>query len=96
MATIQFINEELGINRIFYHTDRSGWQIKGMARQWRASRSLYVDLPRKFVFRKTWAAPEFLLKTKSYQKLIRCQPDIDFYQLDLNKFDHGGGLCLVA
>lgn len=28
MATISFIKEELGIDRIFMHTARSGWQVK--------------------------------------------------------------------
>lgn len=84
-ATIEFIQKELGIERIFMHTARSGWQIKNMDRDWHAPRSLYSDLPKKFVFKQTWAAPEFLLATKCYQRLIRKQPDIDFYQLSLGE-----------
>lgn len=85
MAAIRFISEELGINRIFYHTDRSGWKVKKMDKTWRAPKSLYSDLPKRFAFKQTWAAPEFLLETKSYQQLIRKQPDIDFYQLSINE-----------
>ena len=85
MATISFIKEELGIDRIFMHTARSGWQVKKMSQHWQAPRSLYSDLPKKFAFNQTWAAPEFLLQTKCYQQLIRKQPDIDFYQLHLRK-----------
>ncbi len=85
MATISFISKELGINRIYYHTDRSGWQVKHMSKKWRGPRSLYSDLPKKFAFKQTWAAPEFLLETKSYQQLIRKQPDIDFYQLSIDE-----------
>ncbi|MGH1428088.1 MAG: hypothetical protein ACRBEE_09110 [Arenicella sp.] len=85
MATIWFIKEELGIDRIYMHTARSGWQVKKMNQHWQAPRSLYSDLPKKFAFKQTWAAPEFLLKTRCYQRLIRSQPDIDFYQLHLNK-----------
>ena len=85
MASIEFIQGELGIDRIFYHTDRSGWQLKKMDRTWRAPKSLYSDLPRKFGFTRTWAAPEFLQREKTYQRLIRKQPDIDFYRLYLDQ-----------
>jgi len=84
-ASIEFIKNELGINRIFMHTARSGWQVKKMDKDWHAPRSLYSDLPKRFAFKRTWAAPEFLLETKCYQKLIRKQPDIDFYQLSMNE-----------
>ena len=85
MATIWFVHKELGINRIFMHTARSGWQIKKMDKHWTAPRSLYSDLPKRFAFNQTWAAPEFLINTKHYQRLIRKQPDIDFYQLTMNE-----------
>lgn len=85
MATIWFIKSELGINRIFMHTARSGWQIKKMDKDWTAPRSLYSDLPKRFAFKQTWAAPDFLVATKHYQRLIRKQPDIDFYQLTMNE-----------
>lgn len=84
-ATIEFIYRELGINRIYMHTARCGWKVKKMDRTWHAPRSLYSDLPRKFAFRQTWAAPEFLLETRCYKQLIRKQPDIDFYLLKLNE-----------
>jgi len=88
MATISFIKEELGIDRIFMHTARSGWQVKKMDKTWNAPKSLYSDLPKKFAFKQTWAAPEFLLETKCYQRLIRKQPDIDFYQLNTGATCH--------
>ena len=84
-ASIEFIHNELGIERIFMHTARSGWQIKNMDKDWHAPRSLYSDLPKKFAFKQTWAAPEFLLTEKCYQRVIRKQPDIDFYQLSLRE-----------
>lgn len=84
-ATIEFIQKELGIERIFMHSARSGWQVKNMNSNWHAPRSLYSDLPKRFAFKQTWAAPEFLLATKCYQRLIRKQPDIDFYQLSLSE-----------
>ncbi len=85
MATIWFIYQELGINRLFMHTARSGWQVKKMSKTWQPPRSIYTDLPRKFAFKQTWAAPEFLLRERCYQQLIRRQPDIDFYQLSMNE-----------
>jgi len=54
-ATIEFIQDELGVEHIFMHTARSGWQVKNMDRNWHAPRSLYSDLPKKFVFKQTWA-----------------------------------------
>lgn len=85
MATIWFIKQELGIDRIFMHTARSGWQVKKMDKNWQAPRSLYSSLPKKFAFKQTWAAPEFLLREKCYKQLIRKQPDIDFYQLHMQE-----------
>jgi hypothetical protein len=85
MASIWFIKEELGIDRIFMHTARSGWQVKKMDKDWNAPKSLYSDLPKKFAFKQTWSAPEFLLQTKCYRQLIRKQPDIDFYQLHMKE-----------
>ena len=87
-ATIEFIHKELGIERIFMHTARSGWQVKKMSKTWHAPRSLYSDLPKKFAFKQTYAAPEFLLSERCYQQLIRKQPDIDFYQLSMNELKH--------
>ena len=56
-----------------------------MDKHWTAPRSLYSDLPKRFAFKQTWAAPEFLKDTKYYKQLIRKQPDIDFYQLSMDE-----------
>ena len=98
-ATIEFISNELGIERIFMHTAKSGWKVKRMSKTWHAPRSLYSDLPKKFAFKQTYAAPEFLLSTRCYQQLIRRQPDIDFYQLSMNELrtlNTRGDLCRAA
>ena len=98
-ATVEFINRELGLERIFMHTAKSGWRVKKMSKTWHAPRSLYSDLPKKFAFKQTFAAPEFLLQTRCYQQLIRKQPDIDFYQLSMSELKHasaGGKLCRAA
>ncbi len=85
MATVEFIRYELGISRIYIHTDTSGWKVKKMRKNWLPPKSLYSDLPRKFAFKQTWNAPEFLLGTRGYKNLIRKQPDIDFYLLDFTQ-----------
>ncbi len=102
-ATIEFIHKELGIERVFMHTAKSGWEVKKMSKTWHAPRSLYSDLPKKFAFKQTYAAPEFLLQTRCYQKLIRKQPEIDFYQLSMNELRNdiantniGDSLCHAA
>ncbi len=107
LATIEFIQHELGVNRIFMHTARSGWRVKKMDKDWHAPRSLYTDLPRKFLFKRTFAAPEFLLQERCYKQLIRKNPDIDFYQLSMDELKEsltstsninqsGDNLCHVA
>ncbi|MEO0367499.1 MAG: hypothetical protein AAF197_01805 [Pseudomonadota bacterium] len=85
MAAIWFIKYELGLDTVYYHSDRSGWQLKNMDKNWRAPKSLYSRLPRKFCFTQTWTAPEFLLGTRAYQQVIRRNPDIDFYRLKLGQ-----------
>ncbi len=85
MATIDFIRTELGIERVFFHTARSGWRVKKIDKSWRPPVSLYSSLPKKFAFTHVWNAPQFLLDTKSYHKLVRQHPDIDFYMLDFSK-----------
>jgi len=85
MAAIEFVRKELGIERVFFHTARSGWRLKRIHKLSRPPVSLYSSLPKKFAFSHVWNAPQFLLDTKSYHKLIRRQPDIDFYMLDFTK-----------
>ncbi|MGH1539978.1 MAG: hypothetical protein ACRBHB_06130 [Arenicella sp.] len=93
MAAVEFIRKELGISKVFMHTARSGWRVKQMDKQWAPPVSLYSDLPKKFVFRQVWNAPEFLLRTRTYQQVVRREPDIDFYELDFSQhyLKHKGG-----
>ena len=89
-ASIEFIVNELGIRKIFTHTARSGWRVKKMDSEWQPPRSLYSTLPKKLAFQRVWNAPAFLLETRSYHALVRKQPDIDFYLLDLTWSDSNG------
>ena len=83
MATIEFLKIEIGVEHIYMHTDRSGWKLKHMSRNWRAPKSLYSALPKKFTFQRTYGAPLFLQKAKPYKQLIKKQPEIDFHYLSL-------------
>ena len=85
LATIEFIRNELGIRRIFTHTHRSGWRVKRMSKDDRPPRSLYSSLPTRFGFKRLWNAPAFILQTRSYHRLIRQRPDIDFFMLDFTQ-----------
>jgi len=81
MATIEFLKTEIGVQHIYMHTDRSGWKLKHMSKDYKAPKSLYSVLPKKFAFKRTCGAPLFLRETKQYKKLIKAQPDIDFHYL---------------
>ena len=60
-AAIQFIVEELGIRRIWYHSPVSGVRLKQVKN---APTSLYSDLPRRFCFGKTDELPKFVRKPR--------------------------------
>ena len=83
MATVDFLKNEIGVEHIYMHTDRSGWKLKHMSEDCKAPKSLYSVLPKKFVFKRICGAPLFLRETKQYQKLIKTHPDIDFHYLSL-------------
>lgn len=67
MATIDFIVNDLGIKRVYYHTYESGNYFKGLLEWSRPPRSLYTKLPKSFGFRETQEAPEFW-KQNSFMK----------------------------
>ncbi len=79
-ASIQFIWEELGLSRVFYHSEKGGRLLKGIRRS-APPRSLYTDLPRRFCFTPTREAPPFLAERKEVRRILRYNPDIDFFEL---------------
>lgn len=80
-ATIQFIRDELGLSHIYYHSEPGGRLLKGI--RWSAPpRSLYTDLPRRFCFSPTHAAPPFLEADKEARRLLRQNPETTFFCLD--------------
>lgn len=77
-AAIDFIRTELGIRRIFYHSDTTGYRVKRI-RYTRPPKSLYNKLPRQFCFEKTGDAPEFLMNDKGFRRLYRKVTDPQWY-----------------
>jgi len=68
-AVIRFCVEELGIGYIYYHTFDTGNRLKQITRG-HPPRSLYTELPKKFCFRETTQAPEFLYKSKIVKRKL--------------------------
>ena len=69
-AVVRFAVDELGINRIYYHTFNTGNQLKQIS--WsHPPKSIYTDLPRKFCFTVTDELPSFLQKSKVVKRKLR-------------------------
>ena len=56
-AAINFVMDELGIRRIYYHTFVTGNALKKIRHSY-PPRSLYTDLPRKLCFKLTDEPPK--------------------------------------
>jgi len=67
-AAIQFIYQELGIDKIYLHTPETGAAIKKI-KYTQPPKSLYSSLPKKFCFSQTKKAPEFLCQSRAFRKL---------------------------
>lgn len=76
-ATLQLLRQELGIERIFYHTHHSGAQLKRI-KHFKPPRSLYTSLPRRFCFRVTDEKPTFLQQRKHAAARAKLA-DVRFY-----------------
>jgi hypothetical protein len=62
-ASIGFIFGELGIRRVFYHSPRSGAELKGGGAE-NAPTSIYTDLPKRFCFERTAEVPAFIRRRR--------------------------------
>lgn len=80
-ATLHLVKTELGLGRVYYHSDRSGAKIKKMERS-RPPKSLYSQLPRAFCFRETKNAPQLLRNDIRYKRLQRKVKDIRWMEMD--------------
>lgn len=66
-ATLDFCVKELGIRDIYFHTYKSGCELKDCA----PPKSIYTKLPKQFGFKQTKVAPQFIQLEKTLKKKIR-------------------------
>lgn len=69
-AVVWFVRQELGISRIYYHTFEPGNRMKHLTDDL-PPKSLYTRLPRRFGFRETGTAPQFIRNTPYLKKSWR-------------------------
>jgi hypothetical protein len=81
-ATLDFLRNELGLSRIYYHTMDSGRLLKRIDGVL-PPLSLYTDLPRKFCFDKTEQAPAFVQRERHAAKVLRRNPRTAFQRIEL-------------
>jgi hypothetical protein len=62
LATIRFLRDDIGIERIFYHTHKTGSKLKYIE-ECKPPKSIYSELPRKFCFRKVDCIPDFIINS---------------------------------
>ncbi len=79
-ATIEFIQNELGINTIYYHTESTGYRVKKI-KYTQPPRSLYSKLPNKFCFSETQDAPEFLKQDKTFNRGYKKVSNPQWYRM---------------
>ena len=81
-ATIDFIKQDLGMNKIFYHTVETAKVLKNLDYSFPPV-SLYTDLPKKFCFRKVTEAPVFLSKEKKIKRRLKIINKAKWFYLEL-------------
>jgi len=79
-ATIDFIRNEIGITNIHYHSAKTGAKVKRIS-DTKPPVSLYEKLPKRFCFKKTSEAPEFLQSDKGLRRLYKKVPDPKWFKL---------------
>jgi hypothetical protein len=82
-ATVQFVRQELGIRKIYYHTFESGNRLKYISEDL-PPKSLYTKLPRRFGFQETDTAPQFIRNTRYLKKKLAAMEGLSWYLLELN------------
>lgn len=69
-AAIWFLVAEIGLRRIYHHTDGTGSFLKRITGT-KPPRSLYTDLPRRFCFDETEEAPGFLAEGRGWNRRVK-------------------------
>jgi len=81
-ACLWFIHSELGISKVFYNRFETGNQMKNI--DWcLPPRSLYTDLPEKFCFDLTGAAPDFIREDRKVRKKLHKIQNPKWYLLTI-------------
>ncbi len=81
-ASIDFLDRELGIKHVYYHSWETGIRVKRM--NWSLPpKSLYTKLPRRFCFEQTEQTPEFLYKDKKFKRLAKKVGKLQWFKLPL-------------
>ena len=75
LAALQFIRNELGIYRVYYHTWETGNWFKRIDSDWSPPKSIYTALPKKFGFKRAGIGPNFIIRDKTNRRRLR-----PFYQ----------------
>ncbi|MDA7945990.1 MAG: hypothetical protein MPJ78_00775 [Hyphomicrobiaceae bacterium] len=90
-AVFEFLLDELGVRRIYYHDYDCGRRLKSIAGSG-PPRSVYSRLPSRFCFAKVSEAPEFLMSkpTRTLRTLVRAG-HLRFWKLDFDDLDHAAG-----
>ncbi|MFV2059797.1 MAG: hypothetical protein ACC653_03880 [Gammaproteobacteria bacterium] len=79
-ATIEFIKHEIGISKIYYHSENTGYKVKKIKFS-KPPRSLYSKLPNKFCFTKTNEAPKFLCQDKYFKRIYKKVDKPEWYSM---------------
>jgi hypothetical protein len=82
-AAIEFIDRELGVSHIWYHTWETGVRLKQIDEGRKPPRSLYTRLPKQFCFEETDQLPSFLVRRSTRRRLNRSRIAPRFYKLEL-------------
>lgn len=81
-ATLDFLRNELGLRRIYYHTAESGRLLKRIEGNL-PPLSLYSDLPRKFCFDEATEAPAFIASDRHASRILRQHENLAFHRMEL-------------
>ncbi len=76
-AVLWFLINELGMNKIYYHTFNGGNLLKGLKEN-KPPKSLYTSLPKRFCFEETESYPQFI---ENEVEKLRKKNKLNFYEL---------------
>ncbi len=79
-ASLEFVRNELGISRVYYHSYESGPGLKSI--EGNTPRNLYTRLPKRFCFEKTSESPVFLQKERHFRKVLKKIASPVWYRMD--------------